>query len=355
MTEMTEKAFLVVSPKNLSYITGADFEGFWLFIFGETVTVITSEMIKGQIVQAIKEDKFSCRHLNKNSQYKIEICVARKTFSDAVVDICKQNNINSVVLDIIDVNYSLFQYLDKKFKENNFSLITDDKTLPTKRIIKDDDEIKNIQKACDIVSEVFNVIKHKVKPGMTELDIHFEIEKEFASRHVVQSFKTIVASGPNSANPHHSSGTRKVQEQDIVLIDMGCIYNGYCSDLTRTFFVGTLTDEQTKIWNIVKLAHDEALKNVKAGIKASDIDGFARNIIEKECYGEKFIHTTGHGVGLDIHEAPSVGKISKDTLSKNMVITIEPGIYLNDNFGVRIEDTVLVTETGYKILTSAEY
>ena len=317
--------------------------------------VITSAMIKGQIVQAVKENKFSCRHLNNNLQYKTEIIIADKYFADAVVDICLQKNIKEVVFDITDVNYSLFQFLNNKLKEKEIVLSADDKKLADKRITKDDEEIKNIQKACDIVSEVFETVKKKVVPGMTELDIHFEIEKEFAARHVVQSFKTIVAAGPNSANPHHSSGTRQVQKNDIVLIDMGCIYNGYCSDLTRTFFVGTPTDEQIKIWNTVKLAHDTALAEVKPGMKASDIDGFARNIIEKDGYGEKFIHTTGHGVGLDIHEAPSIGKSSKDTLSKNMVITIEPGIYLDGKFGVRIEDTVLVTETGYKPLTSAEY
>lgn len=355
MTEITEKAFLVVCPKNCSYITGVDFEGFWLFICKNTVYVITSKMIKGQIVQAVKENKFSCCHLNNNIQYNTEIITADKYFADAIIDVCVQKNIKEVIFDITDVNYSLFQFLNIKLKEKEILLSTDDKTLAEKRITKDDEEIKNVQKACDIVSEVFNTVKQIVKPGMTELDIHFEIEKEFAVRHVVQSFKTIVATGPNSANPHHSSGIRKVQKNDIVLIDMGCIYNGYCSDLTRTFFIGTPTEEQTKIWDIVKLAHDEALKNVKPGMKASDIDGFARKVITDVGYGDKFIHTTGHGVGLDIHEAPSIGKNSKDTLSKNMVITIEPGIYLDGKFGVRIEDTVLVTEDKFKTLTSADY
>ena len=172
---------------------------------------------------------------------------------------------------------------------------------------------------------------------MTELDIYFKIEEEFAKRHVVQSFKTIVASGPNSANPHHNSSNRKIRKNDIVMIDMGCVYNGYCSDLTRTFFVGKQNKLQQKIWNIVKLAHDNALVKVKDGIKTKDIDFSARNTIKMAGYEKQFIHTTGH------------------SLKEGTIITIEPGIYLEKKFGVRIEDTVLVRKSGYKVLTSAKY
>ena len=245
--------------------------------------------------------------------------------------------------------------MNNKLKENKISVVTDEKQILEKRRIKNKEEIKNIQKACIIVSEVFEAVKKKVVPGMTELDVHFKIEEEFAKRHVVQSFKTIVASGPNSANPHHISGNRKIQKNDVVLIDMGCIYNGYCSDLTRTFFMGKENKYQKEIWNIVKQAHDKAMVNVKENMKAADIDLFARDMIQKEGYGKNFIHTTGHGVGLNIHESPTIGSKSKDILMESMVITIEPGIYLDKKFGVRIEDTVLVTKKGYKVLTTAEY
>ena len=245
--------------------------------------------------------------------------------------------------------------LNIKLKENKISVYPDKNSIIEQRTIKNKEEIKNIKKACDIVSKVFETVKKKVVPGMTELDIHFKIEEEFAKNHVVQSFKTIVASGPNSANPHHISGNRKIRKNDIVLIDMGCIYKGYCSDLTRTFFVGKENKQQVKIWNIVKQAHDEALIKVNQNMKTSDIDLSARNKIKQEGYEKNFIHTTGHGVGLDIHEAPVIGSKSNEILKEGMVITIEPGIYLEKKFGVRIEDTVLVTKNGYKVLTSAEY
>ena len=136
---------------------------------------------------------------------------------------------------------------------------------------------------------------------------------------------------------------------------MGCVCNGYCSDLTRTFFIGKPTQYQQKIWNIVKQAHDKAMEKIKPNIKACDIDLTARNIIKDNGFEKYFIHTTGHGVGIDIHENPTISHKSETILKEGMVITIEPGIYLKNKFGVRIEDTVLVTKTGFKKLTNAKY
>jgi len=341
MENIFTKPVLITNPKNISYITGVNFEGFWLMCYKKQNLFITSQMIKGQIEQFFKN--------------KAKIFVIKTSFSDTITEICNKYKIKELSIDTTEIGYQLFQVLSHKLKQNKISVVADGTTILNKRIIKNKTEISNIKKACDIVSEVFQTVKKTVVSGMSELDIHFKIEEEFAKRKVVQSFKTIVASGANAANPHHISSTRKVQKNDIVLIDMGCIYNGYCSDLTRTFFVGKQTKEQQKIWNIVKLAHDEALKNVKPGIKASEIDLFARNTIKQAGYEKYFIHTTGHGVGMDIHEAPTIGEKSQSVLKEGMIITIEPGIYLQNKFGVRIEDTVLVTKNGYKTLTSATY
>ena len=338
---MKQNALLLTNSKNIFYLTKATFDGFWLLMHKNKFFVITSQMIFGQVKQHFKN--------------KAKIFVIKTSFSDELIEICKKYKIKNLSIDTTDIDYNLFQLLNTKLQKSNITFSADTDTFSKKRIIKNKAEIKNIQKACIIVSEVFETVKKKVVPGMTELDIHFKIEEEFAKKHVVQSFKTIVASGPNSANPHHISGNRKIQKNDIVLIDMGCIYNGYCSDLTRTFFVGKQNKQQKKIWDIVKLAHDKALINVKQDMKASDIDSFAREEIKKEGYEKNFIHTTGHGVGLNIHEAPSVSSKSKEILKDSMVITIEPGIYLYKKFGVRIEDTVLVTKKGYKVLTTAKY
>lgn len=338
---MKKNSLLLTDSKNIFYITKANFDGFWLLIHNNKFNIITSQMIYGQVKQHFKN--------------KAKIFIIETSFSDKLVEICKNFKIKSLNIDTTNITYNLFQLLINKLKENKISVCANNNIIIKKRIIKTKEEIKNVKKACDIVSDVFETIKKKVVSGMTELDIHFKIEEEFAKRHVTQSFKTIVASGPNSANPHHISGNRKIQKNDIILIDMGCIYNGYCSDLTRTFFVGKGTKFQKKIWNIVKQSHDKALINVKENIKASKIDLFARNIIKQEGYDKNFIHTTGHGVGLDIHETPTIGQKSKDVLKEGMIITIEPGIYLEKKFGVRIEDTVLVTKNGYKVLTTATY
>ena len=338
---MKNTALLLTNSKNIFYTAKATFDGFWLLIHNNKFIVITSQMILGQVKQHFKN--------------KAKIFVIKTSFSDELIEICKRYKIKNLSIDTTDIDYNLFQLLNTKLQKNNISFSADTDTFSKKRIIKNSREIKNIQKACAIVSEVFETVKKKIVPGMTELDIHFKIEEEFAKKHVVQSFKTIVASGPNSANPHHISGNRKIQKNDIVLIDMGCIYNGYCSDLTRTFFTGKVNKHKKKIWDIVKLAHDKALINVKQEMKASDIDLLARQEIKKEGYEKNFIHTTGHGVGLNIHEAPSISAKSKEILKDSMVITIEPGIYLDKKFGVRIEDTVLVTKKGYKVLTTAKY
>lgn len=338
---MKTNSLLLIHSKNLFYITKATFDGFWLLIYNNKFIVITSQMIYGQVKQHFKDEA--------------KIFVIKTSFSDELVNICKIYKIKTLSIDTTDINYNLFQLLEKKLKENKISVCRDNRTILEKRVIKNEEEIKNIKKSCDIASDVFEVVKRKISPGMREIDIHFKIEEEFAKRHVVQSFKTIVASGPNSANPHHISGNRKIQKNDIVLVDMGCIYKGYCSDLTRTFFVGRENKNEKKIWNIVKQAHDNALAKVKQNMKARDIDLVARDTIKKEGYDKKFIHTTGHGVGLDIHETPSIGMKSKEILKEGMIITIEPGIYLENKFGVRIEDTVLVTKNGYKVLTSAKY
>ena len=344
MNSFKDKAILINNGKDLFYLTGAKFEDFWLLLYKKNISIIVHEMIEPQVNQHFKKSKS-----------KIKIFSTDGKCSDKLVEVLKEYKIKNLIIDTSNVYLELFDTLNKKLSKEQIKITKEKDITKQLRMIKDKKEIFNTKKACDIVSKVFETIKKKIVPGMTELDIHFKIEEEFAKMHVVQSFKTIVASGPNSANPHHISSSRKIQKNDIVLIDMGCIYNGYCSDLTRTFFVGKESIFQRKIWNIVKLAHDTALKNVKQNMKASDIDSFARNLINQEGYDKNFIHTTGHNLGIDIHEEPRISKSCNDKLKDGMIITIEPGIYLENKFGVRIEDTVLVTKNGYKVLTSAKY
>lgn len=222
------------------------------------------------------------------------------------------------------------------------------------RIIKDDDEISNLQKAADIADKAYENILEFIKPGVTEKEISDKIKEllmEFGGEDL--SFEPIVASGPNSSMPHYSGDQRVIEEQDLVILDFGCIYNGYCSDTSRTVFIGEPTEEQRKVYEIVLEANSKAEEATKEGIKAEDLDKIARGVIEDAGYGKYFINRTGHGIGVEIHEEPYIKDGNKEVLKTGMAFSIEPGIYIPGKFGMRVEDIVVVDGNGAKILNKS--
>jgi Xaa-Pro aminopeptidase len=222
------------------------------------------------------------------------------------------------------------------------------------RIKKDKAEIKALREAGRLVAEGFNHIQRIARPGMSESDLAADFESYIRKNGATKtSFDSIVAFGENAAFPHYITGNRILRKNDIVLCDIGALVDGYCSDLTRTFFMGKMTALGQKVYSTVDRAQKLAMAAVKPGVKTAQIDRIARDEIERAGYGRRFIHSTGHGVGVEIHEAPWVGPTSTDTLEPGMIITVEPGIYLQGWGGVRIEDTLLVTSKGYEVLTKA--
>jgi Xaa-Pro aminopeptidase len=220
------------------------------------------------------------------------------------------------------------------------------------RIKKHPDEVKALRRAGSLVARGFEHIQKIARPGMRECDLAAEFESHIRRHGATKtSFDSIVAGGENAAYPHYITGERVLRKNDIVLCDIGALADGYCSDLTRTFFLGKISPLGQKIYDIVARAQKLAIQAVKPGVKTAQIDRIAREEIERAGYGRRFIHSTGHGVGVEIHEAPWVSPASQDVLEPGMVITVEPGIYLEGWGGVRIEDTLLVTEKGYEILT----
>lgn len=218
------------------------------------------------------------------------------------------------------------------------------------RAQKDAEEIHALKKSQKINEAVLERIKNLFKTGVTELELAWQIKAighELGADDI--SFEPIVAFGPNSAVPHHHNSTRKLKAKDIVLIDMGMKLNGYCSDMTRTFFVGKPTAEQAHVYNTVLAAQLAAEKVLKAGVPCAELDQLARATMGP--LAEHFGHSLGHGIGLDVHETPNLSSRSKDILKENMVVTLEPGIYLPGKFGVRIEDMGRVTPTGYENFT----
>lgn len=274
-----------------------------------------------------------------------------KSFYDSLKTVLKDSETKSLLIENSFVSLSLYNKFIKEFNSIGVSVVSDDtlvKTINNLRIIKSDDEINFIAEAQKITEKAYNEVLNIVKPGVSERTVAVELEyllRKYGADGV--SFDLITITGKNTSLPHGVPGDNIVSEGDLFTMDIGALYKGYHSDMTRTVAVKSCDDFQRGIYDIVFNAQTAALSKVKAGVKASEIDKTARDIITDCGYGENFGHSTGHGVGLDIHEMPYISSKSETILSENMVITVEPGIYLENRFGVRIEDMVLVKRDGF--------
>lgn len=234
----------------------------------------------------------------------------------------------------------------------DFTLKPASELIARARSIKNDEELALIAAAEDITQKALGKVIPLIKVGITEAELSREILFEMM-RGGAQSlaFENIVAFGENSAKPHHTPGNKKLEKNDLVLIDIGCKANGYCSDMTRTFTLGEPNSQLLSIYNIVSEAQAYALKNIKAGMTCHEADSLAREYITANGYAGEFGHSLGHGVGINVHEIPRVGKNSTEILEENMVVSVEPGIYIPGLGGVRIEDLVIVKKDGIVNLT----
>lgn len=296
----------------------------------------------------------------ESAQNSVKHCrvVVFKKLTESIKEICKEENISEIFIEEEGITLAQAEGFKRDFASFGVK-VSHDKILDTiiknQRLIKSDDEIAMIKKAQQITEEAYTEVLNYVKPGVTEREIALELEYLMRKKGADGvSFNLITISGKNTSLPHGVPGDNIIKEGDFFLSDIGALYKGYHSDMTRTVAVKTATDEMKEIYDIVLNAQLSALRVVKAGVKAGVVDKTARDFISSYGYGELFGHSTGHGVGLDIHEAPTVSINSETILSKNMVITVEPGIYIPDKFGVRIEDMVCVTENGYENFASID-
>ena len=244
--------------------------------------------------------------------------------------------------------------LYRKYEEFGVSFVPFAKQLDALRIVKSADEIASLRQAQAFADRSFSELLSVVHSGMTEKEVAAElayIGAKLGSEGA--SFDTIVGSGPNGAMCHAVPSDRKLQKGDLVVLDFGCLYNGYHSDMTRTFAVGEADDFSLEIYNIVRAAQQKALDALRPGITGKELDAIARDYITEKGYGECFGHSLGHGFGLLIHEAPSASYMGETVFEPGMTITVEPGIYLEGKLGVRIEDCCVVTETGHENLCSS--
>lgn len=237
------------------------------------------------------------------------------------------------------VTYAEYKEYMHKYKVNNFQ--ETEKIIEKQRMIKDENEIEKIRKACELTDKCFDYLVDYIKVGQTEKEIALEIEKYFRLNGADGiSFEPIVASGKNSSKPHAVPTDKKIDLGDVITLDFGCKYEGYCSDMTRTIFVGYIPEEVKKIYDLVLKNQLQTEKQLKDGEKIKIISKMVEN--DFKLNGYDLIHSLGHGVGLDIHEYPGIHSKNDNVLREKMIITNEPGIYLPGKFGVRIEDTVLI-------------
>lgn len=239
-------------------------------------------------------------------------------------------------------------------KNLNVKLVPFNAAISSFRGVKEEWELENMRKAQAIADRAFGEVLPRIKVGMSELELQAElIYCMYKNGAHGLSFDPIVVSGPNSSMPHGVAGERKIQDGDFITMDFGVLYNGYCSDMTRTVAVGHVTEEMEKVYNTVLEAQLAGLAVTKAGVPGQEIDGAARKVIADAGYGEYFGHGYGHSLGLEIHESPSPSARNTEPMPLHAVASAEPGIYLPGKFGVRIEDSVIYTEDGYENLCTS--
>ncbi len=258
---------------------------------------------------------------------------------ESIVEYVKRSGVKTVYIDFEKETVADY----KRYKKAGLSLKDGSFLIKKLRSVKDNKEIANTIKACEIVQKAYHTAIKEVKKGITERWLKERIENLMMSYGADGiAFDTIVAFGANGAVPHHETGDTILVDDMPILVDVGCIYNGYCSDLTRMAFFGTPNEEFLSAYAHVLKANLLAEKKIVSGITGRKADGFARNYFKKHGLDGYFTHSLGHGTGLDIHEYPTLSKKSGEVLQNQMVFTIEPGLYFDGKFGIRIEDTVIL-------------
>ncbi len=330
------QGMIISNPVNIRYLTGIKAEGVLLITRKENFFITDSRYL---------EEVKSTLTINDEIIVNDIANITRDDFENFFL-FCE-----NVGFEEHYITYATYKKYIEKYKINNFE--ETEFLIEKQRMIKDDEEIGLIEKACYITDLCFKHLCEYIKIGMTEKQISDETEKFFKENGAEElAFDTIVASGKNSSKPHAVPTDKKIEAGDPITIDMGCKYKGYCSDMTRTIFAGYVPVQIQKIYDLVLKNELQTLKEYKDGASIR----LAARMVENDfkLNGYDLIHSLGHGVGLEIHEMPYISGKNDNMLKANMVITNEPGIYIPGNFGVRIEDTVLITKSGSINLTKSD-
>ncbi len=323
------------SAMNLFYATG--FKG------SSGCTLITEE--HAYFITDFRYDAISKEQV---TNMEIVIQASGMGMISTLVELLRKHSITEIFVDNFTF-YSEIRALEKIYPELQIDSFKD--MMLDLRAVKTETEVEKLQKACNITDEAFKYLLTVIKPGMSERELAFMLEQKMLELGADSiSFNTIAVSGASGASPHGVPSDKLVKEGELMTFDFGCYVEKYASDMTRTIAIGKIDDKLQEIYNVVLKAQLAGVAAVKAGVKASEVDKACRDIITEAGYGEYFGHGTGHGLGIDVHELPNVSMRNENELVEGNVVTIEPGIYLPGIGGVRIEDDVVVTKDGCKIL-----
>ncbi len=342
-------AFIARDVSNVTYLTG--FDGVWdsepsslILITAERICVITDSRFR----EAAAAAAVSAQEVSAVADSPIEVVIAPASVWNAAADIVKDSRASSVAVEA-SLPWSVVEQVCEQVPVAVTPVVDWVEEL---RVVKDSEEVSRTAAAQELTDQAFDHVLGYVKEGMSESEIALELEF-FMRAHGSEgvAFDPIVASGPNSALPHAKPGSRRVGRGDFLKMDFGARIGGYCADMTRTVVMGTATEQQREIYAAVLSANLAGIAAVAGGRTGAEIDTAARAVIESAGYGERFGHGLGHGVGLDIHEAPSVGPRGTRPVPEGSIVTIEPGIYIPGLGGVRIEDLIVVARDGARVLT----
>jgi Xaa-Pro aminopeptidase len=329
-------AILVSQPENRRYLSGFTGSSGWLVLSAERAVLATDFRYFEQVGREAAA---------------FELAKVQTKFADLLPEVLAELGVGRLGFESQHVTVD--QLVEWSQAAEAVAWVPLKETVERIRAVKEEGEIEALRRSAALTDAAFAHLLEVIRPGMTEREAAWEIEAYMRTHGASKvAFDLIVAAGPNGALPHARPGDHAIQPGEPVIVDIGCALDGYCSDMTRTFCLGQPEARYLEVWNIVLQAQEVAEEAICAGMSGVEADATARGLITDAGYGENFGHGLGHGVGLAVHEGPRASRISEDRFESGMTLTVEPGIYLPGEFGVRLEDLVIIREEGVEILTN---
>lgn len=349
LKELKLDSLLISDPININYLTGFSADNGYLLLTRDEGLIYFTNFLYRDIAK--KNTCLKKPFSNKTLNWEVVISSRQDNIFNLIAKKLKTLNLKKVGFEAKHLSFLEHKALDEHLLSLSINFISTNNLIEELRVIKDSRELTCIQKSIQTSKDAFELVKEISNQAMSEKDLSIEIERFLRYKGDNElSFPSIVASGKNTAFPHHKPGNEKLIT-NYTLIDLGSKYYGYCADLTRMFFWGKMPPLLRKIYDIIKKAQNLSIEKIKDGVKASEIDRIAREFIDKKGWGKYFGHGLGHGIGLSVHELPLLNPVCDRILKEGMVITIEPAIYLQGKFGVRLEEMILVKSKKSEVLS----